>query len=196
MNRKKIDIVLNILIIILEIIGLFKCFKSLGFNSLIYYTQLSNIFLFISSLLFLFKKRIKSRIVDLFKFGSTLSVMITFLVVLFVLSGYYNLHWLLFEEANLYLHFLCPILGLIAFMFFDDIYFESNKDIFLSLIFTIIYSVVLIILNILRLVSGPYPFLLVYKNPIYITFLWLILIEGGAILISFLLKVVKQRICK
>ena len=194
MNRKKISLVLNIIIVVLELIGQFMCFKSIGVNGFIYYTQLSNLFLLIACILYLFKKKIKLRIVDLLKFGSTLSVLITFIVVLLVLSSFYSLHWLLFVDANLYLHFLCPVLGVITFLFFDDIKISGIKDVFGAFIFTLLYSVVFIALNILRVVEGPYPFLLVYENPIYMSLFWIVIIEGGALFLGFLLEKIKCKL--
>ena len=43
MNKKKISIGLNILIIFVEILGLVLCFNQLGLNSFVYYTLLSNV---------------------------------------------------------------------------------------------------------------------------------------------------------
>ena len=144
MDKKKVSIGLNILIIILEIIGFVLIFMSLGFGSFIYYTLLSNLFLLVTCILYLFKNKIKSRIVDVLKFGSTLSVLITFLVVLFVLGPNKELtyHFLLLEGSNFYYHLVCPILGIITFIFFDDIKISGFRDVLGSLGFTIIYSIV------------------------------------------------------
>ena len=47
-------------------------------------------------------------------------------------------------------------------------------------IFTIAYAIVFITLNILKVYEGPYPFLMVYKQPVYMSIVWFILIVGGA----------------
>ena len=196
MNKKKISIGLNILIIILEIIGFILIFMSLGLGSFVYYTLLSNLFLLLSCILYLFKNRIKSRIVDIMKFGSTLSVLITFLVVLFVLGPNKELtyHFLLLEGANFYYHLVCPVLGIIIFLFFDDVRISGFRDVLGAFTFTIIYSIVIIILNILKVIVGPYPFLRIYENPIYATLLWIVIIEGGAILLGMGLEKLKNTI--
>ena len=194
MNKKKISIGLNILIIILEIIGFILIFMSLGLGSFVYYTLLSNLFLLLSCILYLFKNRIKSRIVDIMKFGSTLSVLITFLVVLFVLGPNKELtyHFLLLEGANFYYHLVCPVLGIITFLFFDDARISGFRDVLGAFTFTIIYSIVIIILNILKVIVGPYPFLRIYENPIYATLLWIVIIEGGAIFLGMGLEKLKN----
>ena len=196
MIKKSISNVLNLIIIILEIIGLVICFSSMGFGCFIYYTQLSNLFLLIASTIYLFRYRFKSRVVDILKFGATLSVLLTFLVVLFVLGIITDLgyHWLFLEGSNLYCHLICPLLGAITFLFFDDVKLKGLKDIIGALVFTIIYSIVLLVLNFMRVVEGPYPFLLVYKNPVYESVLWIILIEGGAFLLGYVLEKAKKSI--
>lgn len=194
MNKKKVSIGLNILIIILEIIGFVLILMSLGLDSFVYYTLLSNLFLLVACILYLFKNKIKSRIVDVLKFGSTLSVLITFLVVLFVLGPNKELtyHFLLLEGSNFYYHLVCPILGIITFIFFDDIKISGFKDVLGSLGFTIIYSIVILILNIFKVIVGPYPFLRIYENPLYATVFWFVLIEGGALLLGLGLEKLKK----
>ena len=54
----------------------------------------------------------------------------------------------------------------------------SNKKI-IGLAFTIIYAIVLITLNILDIISGPYPFLKVKEQSIPMTIMW-----GGLILLG------------
>ena len=194
MNKKKISIGLNLLIIVIEIIGFVLCYRELGINSFIYYTLLSNLFLLVASILYLFKNIIKSRIVDIIKFGSTLSVLITFLVVIFVLGPNKELtyHFLLFEGANFYYHLVCPVLGIITFLFFDDVRISGFRDVLGAFTFTVLYSIVIISLNILKVIVGPYPFLRIYENPIYATLIWIVVLEGGAILLGMGLEKLKN----
>ncbi len=194
MNKKKISVCLNVLLIVLEIIGLFLSIKSLGTNVFIYYTQLSNLFLLVTAILYLFNNYIKSRIIDIMKFGSTLSVLITFLVVIFVLGPTTNLgyKWLLFEGANLLYHVTCPILAVITFLFFDNIKINGLKDVLGAFAFTFIYSMVFILLNLFGVLEGPYPFLMVRSNPIYESIFWFIVIDGGAILLGMGLEKLKN----
>lgn len=196
MNKKKISIGLNILIVFVEILGLVLCFNELGLNSFAYYTLLSNVYLLISCILFLFKNKIKSRIVDIMKFGSTLSVLITFIVVIFILGPNKDLtyHFLLLEGANMYYHLICPVLGVITFLFFDDIKISGIKDVVGAFLFTIIYSIVILLLNIFKVIVGPYHFLRIYENPIYMSLFWIIIILGGAFLLGMCLEKVKNKI--
>ena len=196
MNKKKISIGLNVLIIIVEIIGLILCYKELGINSFIYYTLLSNLFLLISCILYLFKNKIKSRVVDIMKFGSTLSVTVTFLVVLFILGPNKDLtyHFLLLEGANFFYHLVCPVLGIITFLFFDDVKISGFKDVLGAFVFTVLYSIVILTLNIFKVIVGPYPFLRVYENPLFVSLLWIVILECGTILLGIGLEKLKNKI--
>jgi len=60
------------------------------------------------------------------------------------------------------------------------------------LIPTIIYAIISIILNILKVMDGPYLFLHVYNQPIYASVLWIIGILGGAYLIALGIKEIKK----
>ena len=194
--KKKMDVYLNLLIIILEIIGFVISVKALGKDVFLYYTQDSNLFLMLTSIFYLATYNKKDRkLVGVLKFGATLSVLVTFLVVITILSPTMHLsyHWLLFEDANLFYHTLCPILAVVTFLFFDKIEVKGTKDILGAMVFTLIYTVVFLILNLTKVVEGPYPFLKVYENSVLVTIIWFIVIEGGAVLLAKLLEIGKQK---
>ena len=56
---------------------------------------------------------------------------------------------------------------------------------------TVIYAVVVVILNILKLLEGPYPFLYVYKQPWYISLVWAVGIVGANLLCAFLMHLIR-----
>ena len=192
--QRNVSIALSIIIIILEIIALIVCYNSFGIN-LAYYTIDSNIFLLISTILYLLTINNVPKIVQLLKYSSTLSVFITFLVVVFVLYPMYNFNFqfLFLDGPNLYMHVLCPVLALISFIFFDSNEIENclNNNL-RSLYFTIIYAIILISLNILNVVSGPYPFLKVNQQSPLMSVFWIVLILGGALILSKVLLFLKD----
>ena len=192
--QRKVSIALSIIIIILEIIALIVCYNSFGIN-LAYYTIDSNIFLLISTILYLITINNVPKIVQLLKYSSTLSVFITFLVVVFVLYPMYdfNFQFMFLDGPNLYMHVLCPLLALISFIFFDSNEIENSlKNNLRSLYFTIIYAIILISLNILNVVSGPYPFLKVNQQSPLMSVFWIVLILGGALILSKVLLFLKD----
>ena len=192
--QRNVSIALSIIIIILEIIALIVCYNSFGIN-LAYYTIDSNIFLLISTILYLLTINNVPKIVQLLKYSSTLSVFITFLVVVFVLYPMYNFNFqfVFLDVPNLYMHVLCPVLALISFIFFDSNEIENSlKNNLRSLYFTIIYAIILISLNILNVVSGPYPFLKVNQQSPLMSVFWIVLILGGALILSKVLLFLKD----
>ena len=146
MEKYKVAIYLIILLIILEIVALIQCWDTLGCIDFMYYTIDSNIFLFISSILYLISRKNIPEIVQLAKYSSTLSVLITFLVVILVLYITYdfNFQFLFLEGPNLLIHVLCLIIAFISFISFicfEEINLENTlKNNFRALYFTIIYA--------------------------------------------------------
>ncbi len=194
MEKRNVSIALSFIIIILEIIALIVCYNSFGIN-LAYYTIDSNIFLLISTILYLITINNVPKIVQLLKYSSTLSVFITFLVVVFVLYPMYdfNFQFMFLDGPNLYMHVLCPLLAVISFIFFDSNEIENSlKNNLRSLYFTIIYAIILISLNILNVVSGPYPFLKVNQQSPLMSLFWIVLILGGALILSKALLFLKD----
>lgn len=193
MNKKVLSIVFNSLIVVLEIVGVLVTFsmnKRIGFE---FYTEDSNILMLITSLLFLIftlkNKKIPSQL-KMLKYISTICLTVTFLVVVFLLAPMYNFsyRYLLFHGGLLYQHFLCPLLSIITFIFFDNLESYSRKDNFKGLSFTIVYAVVLIILNLLGIVDGPYPFLRVNSQSALMSVIWFIVIMGAAYLIALAIR--------
>ena len=216
-NIDKKDIValaINIILVVIGLIGLIETIIGFGNPALEYYTQLSNYFALISATIYtvyLYKnikgktkeknnnKEIKnttiSKWVSIIKYSSTLSLLVTFLVVVFILTPMFGLKsfsWMLFQGTNFYFHTICPILTFISFIFFETHNIKGLSDTIRAMYFTMIYATLFIILNILRVVKGPYPFLMVHDQPIYMSIIWFILIVGGAFGLSMLIMWIKN----
>lgn len=199
MNKRKIGILLNLLLIILEIIGLIISQIEGGLSVIKYYTEESNILCLISSVIVLFyliKNKKFTKEISVFRFMTVVSLSITFLVVVFVLAPMYdfNYYWLLYRNSSLYLHLLCPIISVISFLFFENHNLKHKRDKLRGIYFTILYAIVTTILNLLDLLEGPYPFLMVKKNGALISIVWLVIMMGSSYLISLSLVKIKNKI--
>lgn len=184
MNKKQITaLILNGLLVILGILGMINVIKFYGSSTFIYYTVDSNILCLLSSILFVLFFIIKKNLNDipywviLLRYMATISLVITFVVVVVYLApaklwapnGNYfnNLEILLFKNDMLYQHLLCPIISFVSFAFFEgDRRLNRKKTIWFSLLFTFIYGLIMIILNLLSIVDGPYPFFKIYEAPL------------------------------
>lgn len=209
-TRLKYAMIINIILIVLGIIGLILCVKRDGLLHLDYYTQQSNILAIIASALVAFftwrkiqqpKAEIPMWVVML-KYMSVVALTITLLVVLFILIPYYagsmgfwtSAGTFLFSTSMTYTHTLCPIVSIISFLYFERYVFSGWKCVFIALASTIFYAILAMILNIAKIWEGPYPFLLIYANPLWQTIGYTIVILGGAVGISKMYEVLNKKI--
>ncbi len=204
-------IAINFLIVILEIIAIIGGalhLKEYGFKMFYFYTQDSNLILMISCLIMaIFQLRIitnKSNEIPAglqrLKFIATSVVTLTFLIVVFVLiplAGWDSLLDKLFLKAKLYHHFLCPLLAFFSFVCLEKNPKLKIKDTVYALIPTVVYALILTILNILKIVEGPYPFFKVYEQSVFISCIWFITIltvaYGICVMVFFLNGISKRR---
>jgi len=63
-----------------------------------------------------------------------------------------------------------------------------------GLYFTIIYAIIMIVLNILKIVEGPYPFLLIYNQPVIHSVIWTMVILAITYAIALILKKVNGKV--
>ena len=195
--RKKISIALNIALVIFGLLGLYRTVVNQKSFAIVFFTQESNYISIIASLLYVLfsKRRVFPRFVRLLKYLSVLNLTLTFLVVLFILgpSLSFNYKWLFFHGSNLYFHLICPLISLISFLFFERYRIYKNDSI-IVIEYTVIYALILTILNILGIVEGPYPFLRVTRNPFYMSLFYFVAIIGGCYILSNVLCKIKERI--
>ncbi len=189
--KKKAIIILNLIIILLELNSLSFDY---GLTSLFYYTELSNLLALITSIILVitsFKKKLPNY-VKVLRYISTVNLTITFLVVLFVLApkgNFYNMFILgnMFEH-----HLLCPLLSLFLFMFLEDYKLKLN-NIKYPVIITTIYGFILILLNIFKVIDGPYPFLRVYNQTLLVSITYFVVMTLGCLFISYLIILPKKK---
>ena len=191
-SRLYYSFIINILIIIMELFAFLVCYKESGFACFEYYTQDSNLFLMFTSLLYVISLLICDKkiphFVSLLKYAATTSVVITFFTVVTILApvmGGYKA--MLLDGTMLIHHLICPIFGFVTFVFFERHNLNGLKDALISMIFTCLYGIIAVTLNVLKIMDGPYPFLKVYDQTILISIFWLILMMGSSYLITVLI---------
>ena len=194
--KKKI-IVFNLLFLICELVGL--GIIMLGGNKSLfeYYTVDSNLFALIMTVVYLYfvcaNKKI-NKAIYLLRLMSLVSLMITFLVVLFILTFMVSFKFLFwgYYGTNLILHIICPLLLLYIYFKFDEKVKVNKYELIYNMIPTLIYAIILIILNIKGIVDGPYAFLRFNFQPLYQSVLWFILIVGVTYPIGYILNKLKK----
>ena len=194
--KKKI-IVFNILFLICELVGLGIIMLGGNRSLFEYYTVDSNLFALIMTVVYLYfvctNKKI-NKVIYLLRLMSLVSLMITFLVVLFILTFMVPLQFLFwgYYGTNLILHVICPLLLLYIYFKFDEKVKVNKYELIYNMIPTLIYAIVLIILNIKGIVDGPYAFLRFHFQPLYQSVLWFILIVGITYPIGLVLNKLKK----
>ncbi len=189
---------LDLVIVVLEIIGFVINFPFERFRMVRFYTQDSNFFTMAAcliQLIYLLPRLRKQgpiafpRWITVLKFISAGTLFITFLIVITVLApadciqkyhslfGYYNM---CIYGSRLYHHTICPILTVLGFLLLDDPAVLKRSDSFYILGYTLIYGIILILLNYFYIVRGPYAFLHVHEQAWYLTVLWGIVLMGIA----------------
>lgn len=195
--RQLFALILNAILLLLEILGFYLIICDHNKLLIKYYTQSSNLLTLITSFLFVISyfvnlsnehNKIPNWVKKL-RYVSTCSLALTlFMVLLYSLSlsnGTFTNAML--HNSSLYHHTLCPIISIISFILFEEYNKQGIKDIVTALSFTFIYGFIILIVNILKILKGPYTFLLIYNQPIYSTILYVVSILLCAIIIAKLL---------
>lgn len=170
---KKMDRILCFVLLVLEAIGLYISISSRKWLVFIFYTQLSNMAA-AASALFLVMLGNRPWIASL-RYLSTCMLVLTFLVTVFVLipmGG--SPKQLLFSGNGPYHHLLCPVLGTISYIFFEQ--HCAGSALMLPVIVTLVYGLIMLVLNALKIVDGPYPFFRVHNQPFQATVLWMVVL--------------------
>lgn len=200
-TKRNISILLNISIVIMEIIAFIVTIQYRGKITPEYYTEQSNFLAMISSALFvyyaIFKKDIPKWVTYL-KYMATIGLVLTILVVIFILcpENGNNFVFMLFYKSLLVHHFLAPIIGFITFVFFDGVKLTCIKDNFIGMIFTLVYGIIIMPLNIMKVIDGPYPFLRVYHQPVWKSILWVVFLLSFAYAIGYVIRKLQCRVNK
>ena len=189
--RKLLIIITNAVLIYWEIIGLILNIQQYGVGLFVYYTQISNILAMLTSLLLIIYTIMEKspKWLRFLRYQTTCCLTITFLVVLFLFAPPDNYHNSFLVGSAYYHHLLCPILTIISFLFLEKGVEIIWKDTLFSLIPTILYGAILIPLNILKKVDGPYFFFQIHTQPVHTCIMWLIIVLMTAYVIGLVIRI-------
>ncbi|MBR1393803.1 MAG: hypothetical protein IJ561_08235 [Ruminococcus sp.] len=191
----------NAALILLELIGTAISFSNGGARNLVYYTVLSNILALISSIAFLISYLRRggkvSFVAQMMRYFATCCLTVTFLVVVTILvpmaAPYGNAASVLYKGPQIYHHILCPILSFVSFVFIEQGMKLDRQKLVAGAAPTLAYALVFIVLNYIKAVHGPYPFLYVHEQPWYMSVMWFLVINGIALGFSFLIGKLRNK---
>lgn len=170
---------LNLIVLLLEARGLYISITSRKWKILIFYTQLSNLVTAMSSVLYILCPVAPG--VVILRYLSTCMLVMTFLVttcVLIPMGG--DAKKLLWSGNGIYHHVLCPVVSTISYVGFE----RHSSPVWLPVAVTLVYGIVMLYLNWIRKVDGPYPFFRVHQQSVGKTVLWMVVLMAVMAAIS------------
>ena len=151
------SIFLNLCIVRWEPVAIRMTWEAVGSQTFTFYTENSNVFAFFVCLL-------------------VAVCQVICLTVVFVLGPYCadqgGVVFLLTESSMLYHHLLNPLCAFVSFVLLEREPKLPARCVPLALVPTMLYGSVALWANYQRLITGPYPFLLVYQQTTRQTVLW------------------------
>lgn len=181
--RRLLSIALNLFIVWAEPIALPMSWDWGKEQMFIFYTEDSNILsacicamVAVGQLVCIFTGRELPHWLHTLKYIATCCLTMTFLTVVFVLGPYCadqgGVVFLLTESSMLYHHLLNPLCAFVSFVLLEREPKLPAQCVPLALVPTMLYGSVALWANYQRLITGPYPFLLVYQQTTRQTVLW------------------------
>lgn len=199
--KKTLALISNLLIVVLEVISFIILINRNGgvtVGIVYFYTRLSNLLALIAGIfVFIFIIKNKSgelpKWLSMLRYIATIMLFVTLLISLFVLTpAVGSFYRMMIENQLKFHHLLCPLISIISFIFFEKGGVLTTKDNVLALIPTLVYGIVMMILNAARVVDGPYPFLRVHNQPVWATILWFVGIFFGAFLLGLIIRLLRK----
>ena len=175
--------IFNIMIIILEIIGISRRPGGFSWKMFAFYTQLSNACAFAASVIFLVTRGSEPAVY--IRYLAVCMLMMTMFVTLAILvpmgAGFRKM---MLTGNGLYHHTLCPVLSVVSYILFEP----HVSAWLLPALVTLGYGIIMMVLNAKGLVDGPYPFFRVRNQSRAATVGWTAALFAAISGISFLVS--------
>ena len=192
--QKTLSILSNLAVVWMELKAIPLSWSGVHEQMFLFYTELSNLFAMgvclavaLCQLRALLAGGEMPAWARTLKYVVTCCLMLTFLTVVFVLAPMYGPdgHYvMLLTSSMLYNHFLNPVLAFLSFTLLERAPALPRHTVRYALVPTLLYGSVVLAANIAKVYKGPYPFLYVYEQPVWVSALWMVTILGGNALIA------------
>ena len=120
---------------------------------------------------------------------------ITFLIALLVLAPQEGFAYYFIENVASINHLIGPLLSAITFLFLEESGKLPGIAVLIPMAATLIYGIIALILNALKILDGPYFFLRIYDEPLGTIVLWFAIITVLCTVLSGLYLWIKSRYC-
>ncbi|MCI6697098.1 MAG: hypothetical protein MR457_06665 [Solobacterium sp.] len=171
-KNNKLALGSNILLIVLAGLGLF--FSIVDKNAFLYYSDNAGMFALSSSIIYVIvvlTKKEPNFLSLALRYVSTTCLVLT-LVGTFYVATTTGENYLdsFIKGSRLFNNLLCPIVSFVSFTMFEgDRRLNKKKTIWYALIPTVIYGIIMLVCNVSNTFTGPYSFMMINDNPVYVT---------------------------
>ena len=171
-KNNKLALGSNILLIVLAGLGLY--FSIVDKNVFLYYSDNAGMFALSSSIIYviiILTKKEPNFLSLALRYVSTTCLVLT-LVGTFYVATTTGENYLdsFIKGSHLFNNLLCPIVSVISFTLFEgDRRLNKKKTIWYALIPTVIYGIIMLVCNVTNTFTGPYSFMMINDNPVYVT---------------------------
>lgn len=171
-KNNKLALGSNILLIVLASLGLY--FSIVDKNAFLYYSDNVGMFALSSSIIYVIivlAKKEPNFLCLALRYVSTACLVLT-LVGTFYVATTTGENYLdsFIKGSHLFNNLLCPIVSFVSFTMFEgDRRLNKKKTIWYALIPTVIYAIIMLVCNVSNTFTGPYSFMMINDNPVYVT---------------------------
>lgn len=171
-KNNKLALGSNILLIVLASLGLY--FSIVDKNAFLYYSDNAGMFALSSSIIYvivILTKKEPNFLSLALRYVSTTCLVLT-LVGTFYVATTTGENYLdsFIKGSHLFNNLLCPIVSFVSFALFEgDRRLNKKKTIWYALIPTVIYGIIMLVCNVTNTFTGPYSFMMINDNPVYLT---------------------------
>ena len=173
MKERKVVIVLHVLLVVLETIAAVYMLSGEGLAVLRYYTVDSNILQLVVSILtlscFIRKKDVPAAL-TVMQLVASVCLTVTFLIAAFVLMPQSTFYYYFVENVAPINHFFGPLLSVIVLILSREKI--PGYAVVAPAAVSLMYGIVALILNAVKVLTGPYFFLEVYKTEARVIVMW------------------------
>lgn len=189
MKKNQTAAVLHGILVILEFIALIHDIWVFGAGMFQYYTIDSNLLqLVVSACILTYLLRGKRYPVWLAVLHLICAVCltVTFMIAAFVLAPQEGFAYYFLTDVAPINHFLGPVLSVITFLFTQTGFPLQKRMVIAPTAATLLYGIIALILNVARVLDGPYFFLRVHEVSLSTVVMWFLIIAALSLILSAL----------
>ena len=200
MNRiakeNKMVLYVNLILFLLEAIAFAHDVYAFKLGLFEWYTVDSNVLqMIISGFVFFYvvKEKPFPKILTVLHFISAVGLTVTFLIAAFVLAPEGGIAYYFLNDVAPINHFIGPLLSVISLLFLEKTEKLPLRTIIWPAAASLLYGLIALLLNAVRIIDGPYFFLKIYEQSAGVIITWFAIIAALCLGLAFPYYKIKWR---